>query len=48
MLIVGEVLSQEDDSRYKVLVSFEDVLLRIVPLRETAKDGDVRFVGNDP
>ena len=48
MLIAGEVLSQEDDSRYKVLVSFEDVLLRIVPLRETTKDGDVRFVGNDP
>ena len=47
MLIVGEVLIQEDDSRYRVLVSFEGVLLRIVPLRATAEDGNLRFVGND-
>ena len=38
----------ENDSRYRALVSGRNVLLRIVPLREFMKDGYVRFVGNDP
>ena len=37
----------ENDSRYRVLVSCENVLIRVVMFRETAKDGYLRFVGND-
>ena len=37
----------EDDLRYRVLVSFEEVLIGIVLFRETAKDGYLRFVGHD-
>ena len=40
-------LMYENDSRYRVLVSCEKVLIRVVMLRETAKDGYLGFVGND-
>ena len=37
----------ENDSRYRVLVSWENILIRVVMLRETVEDGYLRLVLND-